>query len=375
MRYALGNMLIAYSIKSKVKRMKLKSKYIKLTQWEHWPTFMFYLPLIPFYIKERIKSGNFTFFLNTNPAIKYSGDGTESKFKTIMLVPNEFRPKSVLINELENFKTVLTKIESTSITFPLIIKPDLGFRGYLVKKINSELELKKYLHKNNSIKLLIQEFLDYKNECGILYYRLPNEDKGKITSITLKKFLTVIGDGKSTITELILTDKRAFLYLDLLQNIHQDKLQTIPIKNKKIILTVIGNHSKGTEFLNGNHLIDTTLEETFDKINKRIKGWYFGRLDIKYNNFEDLKIGKDFKIIEINGIIAEPTHIYDVSNKNASYSNALITLKENWKTIFKIAKQNIDNHNLSNPKFRTYFNNIIFLRRYSWKLKSLNKNN
>jgi hypothetical protein len=160
-----------------------------------------------------------------------------------------------------------------------------------------------------------------------------------------------------------------------LQNIHQEKLETIPIKNEKVVLTVIGNHSKGTEFLNGNHLIDTVLEEAFDKLNKQIKGWYFGRLDIKYNDFEDLKIGKNFKILEINGIIAEPTHIYDGSNKEASYKKAIKALKENWRTIFKIAKQNNKNQNLEIPTFNNYLKNIFFLKTYARKLKKLNKNN
>jgi hypothetical protein len=291
------------------------------------------------------------------------------------MVPEKFRPKSILINELADFNTIINKINEAEITFPLIAKPDLGFRGFLVKKINSENELKIYLKKNNSIKILIQEYLQYKNECGILYYRFPNDKKGKITSITLKKFLTVKGDGVSTLRNLVLNDNRAYLYLDLLENIHQEKLETIPVKGKKVVLTVIGNHSKGTEFLNGNHLIDTVLVETFDQLNKQIKGWYFGRLDIKYNDFEDLKKGKDFKILEINGIIAEPTHIYDTSNKEASYSKALKALKENWRTIFKIAKQNNKNQNLEIPTFNNYLKNIFFLKTYARKLKKLNKNN
>lgn len=355
--------------------MSFKTFFVKFTQWEHWPTFMFYLPLVPFYILEGIKSKSFTFYLNANPSIKYSGDGTESKYETIMMVPEKFRPKSILIKELENFEIVLEKIASKKITFPLIAKPDLGFRGYLVKKINSVEELKIYLQKNNNIAILIQEFLDFKNECGILYHRFPNDNCGKITSITLKKFLTVIGNGKSTLKQLILNDKRAYLYLSLLENIHQEKLEMIPEDNIKIPLTVIGNHSKGTEFLNGNHLINKELELTFDKLNLQIKGWHFGRLDIKYNDFDDLKTGVDFKILEINGIIAEPTHIYDASNKEASYRKAIIALKENWRIIFKIAKQNNKNLKLKKPKFIVYVKNMIFLRRYSWKLKKMNKNN
>jgi len=355
--------------------MKLKSLFIKITQWEHWPTFMFYIPIIPFYLLKVFKARSFTFYLITNPAIRYSGDGSESKYKTICLVPKKYQPKSLLFGKFEDFSKVIKTIKEAKIDFPLIAKPDIGFRGFLVKKINSEKELKIYFQKNNSIEILVQEFVAYKNECGILYHRLPNDKKGKITSITLKKFLTVIGDGKSTLSELILADKRAFLYYDLLQNIHQEKMRKILQNDKKLTLTVIGNHSKGTQFLNGNHLICKELEETFDELNKQIPGWYFGRLDIKYNNFKKLKKGEDFKILEINGIISEPTHIYDPSIKDATYIKALKTIKKNWNVINNIAHQNKKNLNIPYPKFFKYINEMKKLRIHSRKLKRLNKTN
>ncbi len=355
--------------------MKTKTFFTKLTQWEHWPTPMFYVPVLPYAFFQAAKVGSTTFYLNTNPAIKNSGDGTESKYKTICLVPEKHRPKSVLISVKEDFNLILDKISKEGIDFPLIAKPDLGFRGLLVKKINSADELKTYLNKNNSIEILIQEFLDYKEECGLLYYRLPNEEQGKITSITLKKFLSVIGDGKSTLSELIIADKRAFLYYDLLTNIHKEKMQSVPEKDKKVTLTVIGNHSKGTQFLNGNHLISKELEQAFDKFNKQIDGWYFGRLDIKYNSFEKLLKGEEFKVLEINGILAEPTHIYDASVKGASYFKALKAIKNNWKVITQIAIQNRKNHHLTSPKPLDYIKQMKALRVYAKTLTDLNKSN
>ncbi len=355
--------------------LKTKTFFTKLTQWEHWATPMFYIPVLPYAFYQAIKIRSFTFFLNTNPAIKNSGDGTESKYKTICLVPEKYRPKSVLIQINEDFNEVKSKISKAKITFPLIAKPDLGFRGLLVKKINSEKELKNYLHKNNSVTILIQEFIDYSEECGIFYYRLPNKERGKITSITLKKFLSVVGDGKSTLSELILADKRAFLYYDLLQNIHQEKMHSVLKKDEKLILTVIGNHSKGTQFLNGNHLISEELEQTFDKLNKQIKGWYYGRLDIKYNTFEELLEGKNFKVLEINGILAEPTHIYDASVKDASYFKALKAIKENWKTITEIAVHNRKKQALTSTKPIHYIKEMVALRKYAKQLTTLNKDN
>ncbi len=355
--------------------MHLKRSLTKLTQWEHWPTFMFYAPLLPYFLYQTLKNKSFTFFLNTNPSMHYSGNGTESKFKTLQLIPEAYKPKSVLLPKNSSLSEAMYKMKKATISFPIIAKPDLGFRGYLVKKINSKNELKTYLDKNNSINIILQEFISLPNECGVFYYRLPNKKEGKITSITLKKFLTVTGDGKSTLSELILQDSRAFLYYDLLKNLHKNRMDKVINQGEKIVLTVIGNHSKGTQFLNGNHLITKELEQTFDKINQEIKGWYFGRLDIKYQSFEDLLQAKKFKILEINGIIAEPTHIYDASAKNASYLKAIKEIKANWEVITKIANLNKSILGLKNPKLKTYVKEMVYLRKYAKKLKQLNSVN
>ena len=350
---------------------KTKSFFTKLLQWEHWPTFMFYVPLAPFYVYSSIKAKHIIAYLVANPAIKYSGNGTESKFETIQLVPKKYKPLTVLISEKEtNFDKILSDIEKIGIKFPLIAKPDIGFRGYLVKKIDAKEELEIYF-KKNKIDIIIQEFINYENECGIFYHRIPDEDKGKITSITLKKFLTVTGNGTSNLEELILTDKRAYLYYDLMVNIHKKKMYTIPEKGQQIKLTVIGNHSKGTQFINGNHLITKDLESMMDGVNKQIKNWYFGRLDIKYNTFEELIKGENFKILEINGIISEPTHIYDPTN--STYFDAIKSIKRHWKIIYEISKKNHEISNIPYPKFIPYLKDIIWLKKHAKKLKSLNK--
>ena len=352
--------------------IRIKSFFTKLLQWEHWPTFMFYVPLIPYYIISSIKAKHPVFFLTINPAIKYSGHGTESKYETIQMIPQRHRPLSILIHRASTINDVLSKIKEKKIHFPLIAKPDIGFRGYLVKKIDSKGELEIYLKKNR-LDVIIQEFIDYKNECGILYYRLPGEKQGKITSITLKKFLTVTGNGKSNLSELILTDKRAYLYFALLKNIHKEKMFNIPKDGELIKLTVIGNHSKGTQFINGNHLISEDLEQTFDNIKEQIDGWNYGRLDIKYNSFEELTAGVNFKILEINGIISEPTHIYDPTN--ASYFDAIKNIKKHWKIMNVIALKNHTDLKIPYPKITPYIKELLWLRKHSKALINLNKLN
>lgn len=327
---------------------------------------MFYLPIIPYAIYLAFKAKSIVFFSIANPAIKHSGNGYESKFETLKLIPSKQKPVSIFIQKNEALKTVLNKIKGENLQYPLIIKPDIGFRGLLVKQLKSELDLKEYLLKNNCINLILQEFIRYKNECGIFYYRLPNSKQGKITSITLKKFLTVTGDGVSTLKTLILSHKRASYYIKLLEELHKNKLNSIPLKNEEVVLNVIGNHSKGTQFLNGNHLISKELETSIDNFMKNIPNFYYGRLDIKYNLLEHIICCQDFKLLEINGIIAEPTHIYDASK--GTYFGALKSIRKHWKILSKIAIQNNKN-GIKYESISSFLKSIYNLKKYTAFIK------
>ena len=350
--------------------MKKSNTIQKLTNWEHWPSPMFYLPNLPYAFYLALRAKHLAFFSATNPCIKSSGNGTESKYETILLVPKKHRPKSVLVQPNSKFKNILLALEKESIAFPLIAKPDVGFRGLLVQKIATEKELKNYL-KKYPINIIIQEFLDYENECGVFYHRKPNENTGQISSLTLKHFLSVTGDGTSSLKELILEDNRAKLYLDLFAEIHKEKLDSIPKKNEIIKLTAVGNHSKGTQFINGNHLISKKLISTFDQLSKSIPGWYYGRVDLKYNTFEELENGTDFKVLEINGIIAEPTHIYD--SENYTYLKALKAIRTHWKSLFNIATTNHTHFNTPYKNPFHFLNEIIVLKKYTKKIRHLSK--
>ena len=347
--------------------MNSNNRIQKLINWEHWPSSMFYVPNLPYAFYLAARARHSAFFSAANPAIKSSGNGTESKFEVMQLVPEKYRPKSVFVKPNSDFEDVLLKIEKAKILFPLIAKPDIGFRGLLVQKINSESELKMYLEKY-PIDIIIQEFLDFESECGIFYHRNPNSDKGKITSITLKRFLSVIGNGKSSLKELILNDARAKLYLNLFTSIHKEKINEIPLNGEKVKLTVIGNHSKGTQFISGNHLITEKLEQTFNNFSKNIDGWFYGRVDVKYNSFEELEKGIDFKVLEINGILAEPTHIYDAENYN--YFQALKAIRTHWKSLFDIATTNHKEYKIPYKSSRKFIDEMFELKAYTKKIKN-----
>ena len=278
-------------------------------------------------------------------------------------------PKSILVEKGENLHQINLRLKKQNFQFPLIIKPDIGFRGLLVQQIHNNGELENYLKQHHFIDLIIQEFIDYKNECGIFYHKIPGAKTGKITSITLKKYLAVTGNGKSTLKELILNNNRAVIFKEMLYKIHKDKLAVVLEKGEESILNVIGNHSKGTQFINGNHLISADLENAFDQLFSNISNVFYGRVDLKYDSFEHLIEKSEFKIIEMNGVISEPTHIYD--KENTTYLKALKDFRKHWRLIYEIAVKNNNDFGVKYEKSSTYINCLFKLKKYTNQLKKL----
>lgn len=310
---------------------------IKLRSWEYWPSKAFYYPIAPYLIWLMVKSRHMCYWSAVNPGIYTAGMGMESKFDTLQLLPEAFRPKSALLPAGISDEDIQKRIEEAGLTFPMILKPDLGFRGLLVKKVNSMTALTEGL-KVHDINFIAQEYIDWPEEAGVLYHRLPGEPTGQITSVTTKEFLHVIGDGVSTVLELIKRKPRALLQLERIKERYPQYLDQIPEAGQRVPLGIVGNHAKGTRFINSNHLVDSNMIEVFDRISAQIDGFYYGRFDLKCTSLNSLFTGEGLKIIEVNGVCSEPTHIYDP--KGGTYWSALKDLAKHWGIIYRIARIN-----------------------------------
>ena len=106
-------------------------------------------------------------------------------------------------------------------------------------------------------------------------------------------------------------DPRYHFQLGALKKIYGEELNTVLTKDEARNMVPYGNHARGAKFIDVTHWADEKFTRTFDEVCKQIPEFYFGRLDIMYSNFEQLKEGKNFSIIELNGAGSEPTHIYD----------------------------------------------------------------
>ncbi len=323
--------------------------FIKLLHWEYWSFNAVYGPIYIYWIWLGIKARSFFFFNASNPAIKNGGFLLESKKAIYDIIPAEYYPPTLFFNSGTEPRQILKKLCESNMQFPIIGKPDIGGRGKGVKKLDTENDVIEYLQ-NSKVDFLLQQFIPYENEVGIFYYRFPGEEKGHISGIVGKEFLTVSGDGSSTIEKLLQKNKRYILQLPVLKKTYDKELKRILEKDEKQVLVPYGNHARGAKFIDMGELIDEQLTLTIDILCKKIPGFYFGRMDVKYSTWEELKAGKNFSVIEVNGAGSEPTHIYDPKH---SLFFAWKEIIRHWILLWKISRLNHKLYNIPYMDFRS----------------------
>jgi hypothetical protein len=297
---------------------------------------LIYSPLCFLWLYYVIKARVFWFFSNVNPTLEFSGFEGETKKEMYVQLPLDLYPKTIHIEAGINFTEVLSKMIEANFKYPFITKPERGMQGILFRKIDSEKELFDY-HSYIKVDYVIQDLVELPMEFSVFHIRYPGQAKGIVTGFILKEYLAVVGDGKSTLLQLIHKHPKALVQENEMRHRHAEKLDTILPAGEKYYLSITGNHNRGATFINLYKQIDQQLCDVFDEISNRVGEFYFGRYDIKSTSIQDLKQGKNISILEFNGTGAEPNHIYDCG---MSYAEALKEIARHWKYLYEIGKIN-----------------------------------
>ncbi|MBX2899288.1 MAG: hypothetical protein KF775_06545 [Cyclobacteriaceae bacterium] len=282
-----------------------------------------------------LKERSLFYFSASNPTIPTGGMMGESKYDVLRMVPNAVKPATILIKLPASREHVLQTLRENNLQLPVVCKPDLGERGWMVRIIKTSSEIDIYL-KEIKTDFIVQEFVNLPLEFGVFYVRFPSQQTGFVNSVTGKEFLTVTGDGSKTLQQLIEAKDRARLQWPVLRKLYAHRLTEIIPAGQSIELVSIGNHCLGTSFINCNHLINEKLTQSFDAISQQIDGFYFGRFDLRCATLDDLQAGR-VKILELNGCGAEPAHIY---HPGASLWQGIGTLITHWKNLYRVSKEN-----------------------------------
>ncbi len=313
--------------------------FIRLLNWEYWSFNAVYGPIIPIWLLLCARARSLFFFSASNPTIYSGGFLMESKKDIYELIPDKYYPRTLYFPLPAEPVQVAAMVRSRGLTYPLIGKPDIGCKGQGVRKLKNESDLLRYCDES-PLDFLVQEYIPYEKEAGIFYVRIPGEERGRITGIVSKEMLAVTGDGTATVRQLVMREKRFILQLKPLEDMHGAFLDTIPARNEKVELVPYGNHARGAKFLDDTHRVDPLLEAQIDAVSQQIPDFYYGRLDVRFNSWEELRQGKAFSIIELNGSGSEPTHIYDPSH---SLFFAWKEIIRHWILLFRVSRRNHKN--------------------------------
>ena len=310
---------------------------------QFWSPRLFYIPVAVYVAYLGVKHRGLMTFTCANPAFFASGFFGESKAKILhalsgspatppFLLKHLFLPADLSFDEKR--RKAADFMAENDLSFPIVLKPDVGTRGRGVDIIKTNEVLDEKLAEGED--QVLQEFAAGK-EASIFYYRFPRDEKGRIFAVTEKRFRFVTGDGVSTLEELILRDEQAVCLAGKYLERNAESLESLPADGETVQLSELGNHARGAIYLDGEQLKTGALENKFDEICRPFEGFYFGRFDVRAPSLDDLKAAKNFKIIELNGVASDATKIFD---SRFSLVDAHKTLFRQWRIAYEIGAEN-----------------------------------
>jgi membrane protein DedA with SNARE-associated domain len=300
-------------------------RFVSLT--ERLPNALIYLPIGIRWLLLSIRYHSLTLPTASNPMIETGGFWGESKSSIMNSVgenQQSWLAEYVTLNcngksIQDNYERALYLMENKGLSFPIVAKPDIGWQGYGVRLLEDCKSLFQYISLYPSgEKMLLQRFIPFDGEAGIFYVRLPGEPSGNILSLTLRYFPYVVGDGRSTLRELIQINPRTKLRSGFFLGskskhlgFSQQDLNSIPMENELIRLSFIGSIRVGGLYRDASNLISPELTKHIDTIARSMPEFYYGRIDVRFESTELLQAGEGFSIIEINGAGSEAIHAWD----------------------------------------------------------------
>ncbi len=301
----------------------------KVARAERIPPALFYLPLVLNWIRLGLRHRSLTLPTAANPTIFTGGMWGETKssyFNDVAPEERQWIADFVLIqrdpgaaNPAADIAKAEAALAEKGLDFPLIAKPDIGWHGHGVRRIDDRAALASYIENfPQEHTVVLQRYVPYPAEAAVLYARLPGEAKGHILSLTLRYFPHVVGDGRTTVRELINGDARAqwksALHLGddpTHRGLGQIDLDRVPARGEVVRIALIGNQRAGALYRDARRHITPALEARFDAIARSMTEFHYGRFDLRFDTIEGLMRAEGFAIVEINGIGGERIDCWD----------------------------------------------------------------
>jgi membrane protein DedA with SNARE-associated domain len=296
---------------------------------ERLPAVLFYIPLVVQWFWLALRHRSLTLPTAANPLFEAGGFMGESKSACMRLAGKPARkwiapfvtfrrPKSDDAAP-EALTAALATAAAADIAFPMVAKPDVGWRGMGVRLVSNESGLLRYVRAfPPGEKLILQRYVPYDGEAGVFYVRWPGKLQGEVLSMTFRYFPHVVGDGRTDLARLILRDPRtrwkstAHLGSDKAhEGLSGAALNAVPADGEVVRLSLVGSNRVGGLYRDAARYVTPALTARFDEIARAIPEFHFGRFDVRFRSLESLQAGEDLQIVEINGAGSEIIHVWD----------------------------------------------------------------
>ncbi len=299
-----------------------------------------YVPFFGYLLYLMVRHRSVTLFTAANPGIASGGVVGESKSRSLALLRRvdgavaDFFVVRKRADMREMTRAAARDMTRMGLAFPVVLKPDVGERGNGVAVIRSRKEMARYFRRA-TCSVIVQRLVEG-IECGIFYVHYPDQTRGRIVSIAETCFPQVEGDGRHTLDELLRRQIDPARRHAARARIGARRLREIPAAGRRVRLVELGFYCHEATFRDRGGWNTPALERAIERLSRAHPGFHFGRFDVYAKSITALRRG-DIKVIELNGVIAEATHIYDPSG---TLGGALHVLREQWRAAFEIGAAN-----------------------------------
>ena len=284
--------------------------------FERLPKWLNLVPMVAQWLWLGIRHGSVTLPSSANPHITAGGlvgDTKSEYFNGMGPLARSKVADFVMIRPqgAASLPSALIAIHEANLDFPVVAKPDLGWCGFGVRRIDDETALRGYLSLYpRDAGLMLQRYLAESGEAGLFYIRHPEQSSGRLLGILLRHYPQVVGDGVSTIAQLVETDVR--LHRTTRNADHQCSVEPseVPAAGEVVRMSLIASTRVGGRYEDGSEHATAALTEAVDAIARDMPEFHVGRFDVRYQTLDHLRRG-EFTIMEVNGAGSEAVHAWD----------------------------------------------------------------
>ena len=284
--------------------------------FERLPKWLNLVPMVAQWLWLGLRHGSVTLPSSANPHITAGGLVGETKSEYFNCMGSLARSRVadfVMIQPGGSaaLPAALQAMREANLEFPIVAKPDLGWCGFGVRRVDDASALSDYLsHYPRGAALMLQQYLAEPGEAGLFYMRHPDDRVGRLLGILLRHYPQVTGDGVSTIAQLVGMDVRLQRTTRSAEHECSYAPSQVPAAGEVVRLSLIASTRVGGRYEDGSEYATAELTSAVDAIARDMPQFHVGRFDVRYQTLDHLRRGQ-FTIMEVNGAGSEAVHAWD----------------------------------------------------------------